>query len=496
MHITLVRLDALLMLLLVGCAPAATPEVIQYTSAAPTAASSPTLSGPTRTPTITPTPYILPTDDPALRLDQPIVRVGDEMITLGQFRQRVRYERFAALDNARRLIERVGLDQLNLAQTGENPTADTVASIFNTLANSNAFGRQVYDIMVRESIIRQEYKRRALQVNSKDVRDYWVRYLDLQKASDVDVALKNTQETYITTAINYSGLSREAIGQIFEVYVMSLNLRPIIGKERMGPLTIQQVKVQRIILKTQSDAEAAIAQIKKGDDFRSVVCQYSTERGSSDMGFVTRGQFVPGVKNPDAVFKANVGEIVGPLQSPLGWHIFRIKDVRKNADGDTQANVQSILVGTESTANDLKSRAQQGEDFDRLACLYSQDKTAGNRGDLGYVDPASLGDEVAQAINGKANGLYGPIATGRGFEVIQVDDRKVNLPKPAEIDQAQSQAFSAWQTGKANSSYVAALNDVWQKAIPIDPLPRDVSPLMREENFGLPTLQPTGTASR
>jgi parvulin-like peptidyl-prolyl isomerase len=487
------RIVVFLLLLLVACTPAATPEVIQYTSAAPTAARSPTHSGPTGTPTLTSTPYIRPTDDPALHLDQPIVRVGDEMITLGQFRQRVRYERFAALDNARRLIERVGLDKVNLATPGENPTADAVASIFNTLANSNAFGHQVYDIMVRESIIRQEYHLRGLKVNPKDVRDYWVRYLDLQRAPDVDAALKTAQEAYITTAMSYSGLSRAAIEQIFEVYVMGLDLRPIIAKERMGPLTIQQVKVRRIIAKTLADAQAALAQIKKGDDFRSVVCQYSTERGSSDMGYVTRGQFVPGLKNPDAVFKANTGEIVGPLQSPLGWYIFRIKDLRKNADGDTQADVQSILVATESAANDLKSRAQQGEDFERLACLYSLDKNAGIRGDLGYVDPASLGDAVAQAINGKENGLYGPIATGRGFEVIQVDDRKVNLPKPEEIDRTESQTFSAWQSDKVNSSYVAALNDVWQKAIPADPLPRDVSPLMREENFGLPTLQPTGT---
>src|SRR5947207_2509902 len=166
---------------LVACnaRPVATPIVIQDTSGESTltAAARPTTTpaGPSGTPTPTSTPYSRPTDDPALRLDQAIVRVGDEVFTLGQFRQRVRYERFAALDNARRLIERVGLEKLNFATPGENPTADSIAAIFNTLSNSSAFGYQVYDIMIRESIIRQEFKVRGLVIDPKDLRDYWVR---------------------------------------------------------------------------------------------------------------------------------------------------------------------------------------------------------------------------------------------------------------------------------------------------------------------------------
>src|SRR5258706_4779848 len=118
------QLLLLLCLFLSACGPAATPIVIQDNSGEATltarAAPTRTPSGPTRTPTMTPTPYSRPTEDPALALDQPVVRVGDEMITLGQFRQRVRYERFAALDNARRLVERIGLDAFQ--QTTNNPT--------------------------------------------------------------------------------------------------------------------------------------------------------------------------------------------------------------------------------------------------------------------------------------------------------------------------------------------------------------------------------------
>ncbi len=483
-----------------GSGPIATPIVIQDTSGESTltAAVRPTSThaGPTGTPTMTSTPYTRPTDDPALSLNQPIVRIGDEVITLGQFRQRVRYERFAALDNARRLIERVGLEKLNFATPGENPTADSVAAIFNTLANSNAFGYQVYDIMIRESIIRQEFKARSLTLDPKDVRDYWVRYLDMQTVPNVDAVLPKAEDDYTATAMTYSGLSRDAIRQIFEAFVMGLDLRSVIGKERIGPLGVLQIKARHIVTRTQTDADAAMARLKKGDDFRLVACQSSTDpatRGKGGaVGYVTRGQFLPGAKNVDAVFKANAGDIVGPLQSLQGWYLVRVNNRRTNADGDPEADVQTLLVGTEALANELKGRAQQGEDFGMLACMYSLDSNAGNGGDLGYIDPGTLSANAAQAIRATADkGLFGPFATAQGFEIVLVEDRKVNVPKPGDISDAEQKAFTAWQTETASSNYVAALNDVWKKAIPADPLPRDVSPLMREENFGLPTVAPT-----
>ncbi len=491
-------------LFLAACAggPVATPIVIQDTSAESTltALARPTVtpSGPTGTPTPTSTPYKRPTDDPVLPLNQPIVRVGDEVFTLGQFRQRVRYERFTALDNARRLIERVGLPNVNLATPGNNPNADTLAAIFNTLSSSDYFGHQVYDNMVRESIIRQEFKARGLVLDPKDVRDYWVRYLDMQLVPNVDAVLPKAEDDYIAMAISYSGMSREAIIQTAEAFVMALDLRPIIARERMGPLSMTQVKVRHILARTQADAEAALAQIKQGADFRLVACKYSTDaatRGKGgEVGYVRRGQFLPGAKNVDPIFDSSAGSIVGPLESPSGWYVVRVRDRRTNADGDAEADVQTILVATESLANEIKSRAQNGEDFGMLACMYSLDNNAGNGGELGYIDPNSLPDQVVQAVMASTgNSLLGPIATRDGVEIIQIEDRKVNVPKPGDIADAETKAFTAWQTDRASSNEVAALSDVWKQAIPGDPLPRDVSPLMREENLGLPTVQPGAT---
>jgi parvulin-like peptidyl-prolyl isomerase len=131
-----------------------------------------------------------------------------------------------------------------------------------------------------------------------------------------------------------------------------------------------------------------------------------------------------------------------------------------------------------------------------LACRYSLAKSAGDGGDLGYIAPTDLAPEVAAVLQAsKDNGLFGPIQTANGFELISLEDRKINIPKPADLDKERSQLFTQWQVRKAESDFVTVLNDSWKQAIPTDPLPRDVSPLMIEENFGLPTPQPTITAT-
>jgi hypothetical protein len=239
------------LLALVACGPTATPEVIRDFSRADTltalARPSATPTGPTFTPTMTSTPYTRPTDPPTLDLTLPIVRVGDETITLGEFRARVRYERFAALDDARRTIEQVGLTPLKMATPGQNKVADALAGVFNTLANSEAFGYQVYDTLVRESIIRQEFKARHLSYKDTDVRDYWIRRFGLQRAPDLDAALKQPLEDYLAMAMHYSGLSREAILGTAESYVMATLLRPIIARERIAAPQVVTIKMGHIL---------------------------------------------------------------------------------------------------------------------------------------------------------------------------------------------------------------------------------------------------------
>jgi len=490
-----------------GGGPVRTPVVIQEFSRENTltAAARPSLTptGPSPTPTQTSTPYIRPTDPSSLGESQVIVRVGAESITLGDFRARVRYERFAALEDVRRTVTALGLKAFNFMRIGQTPSPaeSQVAGVFNTLSNSGAFGLQIYTVMVREAILRQEFASRKLKLGDTDVRDYWIRHFGLQRDPDRATNIVPIVDAYLAEANRYSGLTADQINQIAATYEMGVMLRPIIAKERVSLPDVATYHLKRILTQSQADANAALAALQQGKDFRAVACQYSTEaavRGNGgDLGFVARGAAALPIDNFDPLLKADVGTVLGPLSSAVGWYVVKVNAKRRTADNTDEVSVQAINVSTQALATEIKTRAEQGEAFGGLACAYSLGNSAGNGGDFGFIGESQL-DKTLVAIlqNATENQIVGPIQTQQGYEVVQFLERKVNLPKPEDVDSLTTKAFVAWQNERESSAFVQSLTDAWKQAIPGDPFPRDVAPFLSEENFGLPTPVPTPTNSR
>ncbi len=487
-------------LLLSGCGVPITPEVIQDLRGEQTltaqARPSATPSGPTRTPTPTSTPYLRPTDPAALDLDQPIARVGAWTLTLGAFRARVRYERFAALDEARRIIEIVGLEAINFTQAVENRAAERIAAIFNTLADSTNFGYQVYDILLREAVIRAEFAARGLSLPQEDVDGYWIRRFNLQLESDPRAALQRELPRYLEQAVRYSGMSEQDVLAVAQTFVMATILQPIIGRENAAQPAVLSFRVKRLIAATEAEAQAAKALLEAGEPFRAVACRYSRDpavRGTGGaLGWRSRATLPRGLAQPAAILAAESGSITEPQQSPLGWHVFKIGEKRRDADGELLAEVAMIVVASRALAEEIVARARAGEDFAALACQYSLDSaSAGNGGDYGWLDASALPPEWARLLATQTeNGLYGALQTAAGYELLLVEERRFNLPSPQELEKAVEAAFRAWQARRLAVD-LTTLSEGWRSAIPTDPLPRQVAPFLSEEAFGLPTPLPT-----
>lgn len=115
-----------------------------------------------------------------------------------------------------------------------------------------------------------------------------------------------------------------------------------------------------------------------------------------------------------------------------------------------------IIPGQEDKAKkeaeELKKRADSGENFAVLAAKYSQDPGSKNKGgDLGYFSTGSMVKPFeAAAFSVKVNEITGPIKTDFGYHVIKVTDAR--LKKPAEgtdvqaqtLKEKQEKAFQEW----------------------------------------------------
>ena len=122
-------------------------------------------------------------------------------------------------------------------------------------------------------------------------------------------------------------------------------------------------------------------------------------------------------------------------------------DKAKDNAGDMEYRPRHILVPTEKEARDLiaKLGANKKLKFEDLAKKYSKDPSAGNGGDLGWIQSSNLVPEFADAMVKLKKGETGkePVKTRFGWHVIKLDDsRKLEFP---EYDKVKGRIASQLQ---------------------------------------------------
>ena len=93
----------------------------------------------------------------------------------------------------------------------------------------------------------------------------------------------------------------------------------------------EEVHARHVLVKTEDEAKAVLADIKKGTDFAEVAKAKSTEPGAAqsggDLGYFTKEQMVP--EFAEAAFKLDKGKVSEPVKTQFGWHIIKVEDKRK-----------------------------------------------------------------------------------------------------------------------------------------------------------------------
>lgn len=100
-------------------------------------------------------------------------------------------------------------------------------------------------------------------------------------------------------------------------------------------------------------------------------------------------------------------------------------NVLKQAGNLEQLKVSVIVVSSEPEANDIVSRLKRGISFAALARERSIDTSKANDGEVGWVLLSQLNPVLGEAVSKLKKGAYaGPIATGDGWNIIKLDDKR------------------------------------------------------------------------
>ncbi|HOV20283.1 MAG TPA: peptidylprolyl isomerase, partial [Ottowia sp.] len=203
------------------------------------------------------------------------------------------------------------------------------------------------------------------------------------------------------------------------------------------------------VAKLQKRADEVAQKARAGEDFAKLASEYSdANKRGSDGGVLG---LHPLDKYPELFVKSTqgvrVGGIAGPVRSPAGFHILKVLERKVNRDLPEvkipQTHVRQILlkVGPSQSAQvarerlaDFKRRIQSGQaSFSQLARQYSQDDTAADGGDLGWVTPGQFAPELDQVVgNLDAGQISDPIVTGNTVHLLQVEGRREQVLTSAQ----------------------------------------------------------------
>jgi len=155
----------------------------------------------------------------------------------------------------------------------------------------------------------------------------------------------------------------------------------------------------------------------------------------------------------DALDKLQPGMVTPPIQTPNGFHILKLLDVRSDVPMNVvQTHVRHILIRPGEKRSDEEARAlaenlwrqiQSGANFADLARQYSDDSSKENGGDIGWISPGDTLPEFEQVVNRLNPGeISKPVRTPFGWHIIEVIGRRNSSESPeamAEIARRQIQ---------------------------------------------------------
>lgn len=196
------------------------------------------------------------------------------------------------------------------------------------------------------------------------------------------------------------------------------------------------------LIRLKARADAALEQIRKGEDFSRIAASYSDAQDAVNGGSLGWRSLdrLPALF-ADAVPKMKLGEVSDVMRSPAGFHLLMVVDKRGGSgSGDesrvTQTHARHILIKTSEVLNDaearrrltgLKERLDNGGDFAELARTNSQDLSSSKGGDLGWLYPGDTVPEFQRVMdNLKVGEISEPVQSPFGWHLIQVVERRVD----------------------------------------------------------------------
>jgi peptidyl-prolyl cis-trans isomerase SurA len=245
-----------------------------------------------------------------------------------------------------------------------------------------------------------------------------------------------------------------------------------------------EFEISHILIRTPEDAspedlqkaktktQEVLKQLANGTSFAQVSASYSDAPNALEGGTMgwKSGSQVPALFL-QALKGMQAGDISKPIRSPNGFHIIKLTNRRGGTSSLVvgQTHARHILIKLSEVVSEkdakrkidsIKERIDNGTKFEEMARQYSEDGSANNGGDLGWVNPGDTVPPFEKAMNALGLGeISEPVLSPFGWHIIQVMERRQqDMTKEASRLKAR-QEIRARKSEEAYQDWIRELRD-------------------------------------
>jgi peptidyl-prolyl cis-trans isomerase C len=130
----------------------------------------------------------------------------------------------------------------------------------------------------------------------------------------------------------------------------------------------KEVRARHILVETEDEAKAILAELRKGTDFAELARLKSKDPGAAeggDLGYFTKDQMVP--EFSETAFRLESGQLSDPVKTAFGWHIIRTEDKRDRpvpAFEQVKDQIETFVI--RKAQSEMIAKLREGAKIERL----------------------------------------------------------------------------------------------------------------------------------
>ena len=329
---------------------------------------------------------------------------------------------------------------------------------------------RVYEDDIRASLPRQKMINllaSTIRVNKEDVREYYKR--NKLRYNIKHIIVKNARFLNDST-INITQFEVE------EYYNANLENYKKEPERLMSYVWLSKLPAAEDTSVVMKEALSLKARAEKGIDFAGLAKAYSDGPSASEggnLGYFGRGVMVKAFE--DAVFSAEVGDIVAPVLTEFGVHVIYIKNIRTSDKGDKEVEASHILLELRAGPNTLSNNRSIANLFafdakelgfdsaavENDALIQKTDPIRETDINLGSV--GSLKDAVLFAFTAKVGDISDVLENESGYYVFRLDEIHEASTQPLET--VSPLINLTLQFRKRNEKALAYAQELYEQAL-------------------------------